>query len=55
MSDLTAENEGNHASKLLRIWVAVIKSGDPKQVTDLYHENAILLEHFPIRKGLDIH
>ena len=27
-------------------WVDTIKSGDPKQVTDLYHENAILLGTF---------
>ena len=46
MSDLTAENEGNHASKLLRIWVAVIKSGDPKLVAGLYHDAGLLLGTF---------
>ena len=30
----------------LQKWVNAIKSGDPKQVTDLYHENAILLGTF---------
>ena len=34
------------ASELLQKWVGAIKSGDPKQVTDLYHENAILLGTF---------
>ena len=33
-------------SKLLQKWVNAIKSGDPKQVTDLYHEDAILLGTF---------
>jgi uncharacterized protein (TIGR02246 family) len=33
-------------SELLQKWVNAIKSGDPKQVTDLYHENAILLGTF---------
>ena len=31
---------------ILQEWVNAIKSGDPKQVTDLYHENAILLGTF---------
>ena len=30
----------------LQKWVNAIKSGDPKQVTDLYHGNAILLGTF---------
>ena len=34
------------ASELLQKWVNAIKSGDPKQVTDLYHEDAILLGTF---------
>ena len=38
MSDITSE--------LLQKWVAAIKSGDPKQVTDLYHRDAILLGTF---------
>jgi len=33
-------------SKLLQKWVNAIKSGDPKQVTDLYDEDAILLGTF---------
>ena len=33
-------------SELLQKWVNTIKSGDPKQVTDLYHEDAILLGTF---------
>ena len=33
-------------SEPLQKWVNAIKSGDPKQVTDLYHENAILLGTF---------
>ena len=31
---------------LLQEWVNAIKNGDPKQVTDLYHQNAILLGTF---------
>ena len=46
MSDPTAENEGNHASKLLRIWVNEIKRGDPKRVAGLYHDDGILLGTF---------
>jgi len=38
MSDITSE--------LLQKWVAVIKSGDPKRVTELYHTDAILLGTF---------
>ena len=38
MSDITSE--------LLQKWVAVIKSGDPKRVTELYHRDAILLGTF---------
>ena len=34
------------ASELLQKWVSVVKGGDPKQVTDLYHEDAILLGTF---------
>ena len=33
-------------SKLLQKWVAAIKSGDPKQVTSLYHSDGILLGTF---------
>ena len=33
-------------SELLQKWVNAIKSGDPKQVTDLYNEDAILLGTF---------
>ena len=33
-------------SELLQKWVAAIKSGDPKQVTNLYHDDAILLGTF---------
>jgi len=33
-------------SELLQKWVNAIKSGDPKQVTDLYHRDAILLGTF---------
>ena len=38
MSDITFE--------LLQKWVAAIKSGDPKRVTELYHRDAILLGTF---------
>ena len=38
MSDITSE--------LLQKWVAAIKSGDPKRVTELYHRDAILLGTF---------
>ena len=34
------------ASELLQKWVSAIKSGDPKQVTDLYHVDGILLGTF---------
>ena len=33
-------------SELLQKWVAAIKSGDPKQVTNLYHGDGILLGTF---------
>ena len=33
-------------SELLQKWVAAFKSSDPKQVTDLYHMDAILLGTF---------
>ena len=33
-------------SELLQKWVATIKSGDPKQVTSLYHGDGILLGTF---------
>ncbi len=33
-------------SELLQKWVAAIKSGDPKQVTSLYHVDGILLGTF---------
>ena len=33
-------------SELVQKWVAAIKSGDPKQVTELYHDDAILLGTF---------
>ena len=33
-------------SELLQKWVATIKSGDPKQVTSLYHGDGILLVTF---------
>ncbi len=33
-------------NELLQKWVNAIKSGDPKQVTDLYHVDAILLGTF---------
>ena len=33
-------------SELLQKWINTIKNGDPKQVTDLYHQNAILLGTF---------
>ncbi len=38
MSDITSE--------LLQKWVAAIKSGDPKQVTNLYRDDGILLGTF---------
>ncbi len=34
------------AGELLQKWVHTIKQGDPKQVTNLYHENGILLGTF---------
>jgi len=39
MSDSTA-------AELLQKWTNAIKNGDPKQVTNLYHENGILLGTF---------
>ena len=33
-------------SELLQKWVAAIKSGDPKQVVSLYHDDGILLGTF---------
>ena len=33
-------------TELLKKWTDAIKNGDPKQVTDLYHEDAILLGTF---------
>ena len=42
MSDSTSE--------LLQEWVNAIKHGDPKQVTNLYHENGILLGTFSAEK-----
>ena len=33
-------------NELLQKWVNAIKSGDPKQVTELYHGDAILLGTF---------
>ena len=33
-------------TELLQKWVNAIKNGDPKQVTDLYHVDAILLGTF---------
>ena len=33
-------------SELLQKWVTAIKSGDPKQVTSLYHSDGILLGTF---------
>ena len=33
-------------NELLQKWVNAIKSGDPKQVTDLYHVDGILLGTF---------
>ena len=33
-------------SKLLQEWVGEIRGGDPKQVTNLYHEDGILLGTF---------
>ena len=37
-------------SELLQKWVSTIKQGDPKQVTNLYHENGILLGTFSAKK-----
>jgi len=34
------------ADELLQTWVNAIKSGDPKQVTSLYHDDGILLGTF---------
>ena len=33
-------------TELLKKWTDAIKNGDPKQVTDLYREDAILLGTF---------
>jgi len=44
MSDSTSE--------LLQKWVSTIKQGDPKQVTNLYHENGILLGTFSAKKRI---
>ncbi len=40
------------ASELLQKWVHTIKQGDPKQVTNLYHENGILLGTFSAKKRI---
>ena len=37
-------------SELLQKWVTAIKSGDPKQVTNLYHGDGILLGTFSNKK-----
>ena len=37
-------------SELLQKWVTAIKSGDPKQVTNLYHDDGILLGTFSNKK-----
>ncbi|SVD60579.1 uncharacterized protein METZ01_LOCUS413433, partial [marine metagenome] len=34
------------ASELLQKWIGVVESGDPKQVTNLYLDNGILLGTF---------
>ncbi len=39
-------NMSDSTSELLQKWVSTIKQGDPKQVTNLYHENGILLGTF---------
>ena len=44
MSDSTSE--------LLQKWVSTIKQGDPKQVTNLYHENGILLGTFSAKERI---
>ena len=44
MSDSTSE--------LLQEWVNAIKHGDPKQVTNLYHENGILLGTFSAKERI---
>ena len=44
MSDSTSE--------LLQKWVSTIKQGGPKQVTNLYHENGILLGTFSAKKRI---
>ena len=33
-------------TELLQKWTSAVKNGDPKQVTDLYHDDAILLGTF---------
>ena len=42
MSDIS----NSIVSELLQKWVGAIKSGDPKQVTNLYHDDGILLGTF---------
>ena len=39
-------NMSDSTSELLQKWVSTIKQGDPKQVTNLYHENGIVLGTF---------
>jgi uncharacterized protein (TIGR02246 family) len=39
-------------SELLQKWVHIIKQGDPKQVTNLYHENGILLGTFSAKERI---
>ena len=39
-------------SELLQKWVSTIKQGDPNQVTNLYHENGILLGTFSAKKRI---
>jgi len=39
-------------SELLQKWAHTIKQGDPKQVTNLYHENGILLGTFSAKERI---
>lgn len=38
---------------MLNIWVEKIKDNDAKQVTELYHEDGLLLGTFLILRGME--
>ena len=47
-----AKETGNEVSTFLEVWVNKIRTGDPKLVTKLYHENGLLLGTFSNKERL---